>query len=273
MQTDWVEFVNVRSCENRYFNKFPPALRGTWGKHNFKIYEDLLKAQSTILLHCRTGVNGLNACLNFMSFKLAPSSVCPCGARPHDARHLFMECPLLAAPRKHLKAAMHVFCFHVLVTDYPELAANFAIRYFSLEQFAWTAKRLVNPDFGNLPTGGLRSRDPPDNFTIFNFTSATMWFVITQLLQTTELSTYPLSRASPAPPSNTVSITASPSAIKSSLSLSSCSIGPADAFEAAVPSSATFSLFGTSRTHRCALGSGYLYAGSGADIVKVSCGL
>ncbi|KAF4826745.1 putative RNA-directed DNA polymerase from transposon X-element [Colletotrichum tropicale] len=154
MQTDWGVFVDIRSCENRYFNKLPPALRGTWGKHNFKIYEDLLKAQSTILLHCRTGVNGLNACLNFMSFKLAPSSACPCGARPHDARHLFMECPLLAAPRKHLKAAMHVFCFHVLVTDYPELAANFAIRYFSLEQFAWTAKRLANPDFGNLPTGG-----------------------------------------------------------------------------------------------------------------------
>ncbi|KAF5502101.1 putative RNA-directed DNA polymerase from transposon X-element [Colletotrichum aenigma] len=146
MQTDWVVFVDVRSCENRYFNKLPPALGGTWGRHNFKIYEDLLKAQSTILLHCRTGVNGLNACLNFMPFK------------------------------------------------------------------------------------------------------------------TTELSTYPLSRASPAPPSasppsahslptvpltidqNTVSITASPSAIKWYAKLTS----PA----AAVPSSATLSLFGARRTPR-----------------------
>ncbi|KAL3299873.1 zinc knuckle, partial [Colletotrichum asianum] len=227
MQTDWVVFVD---------DKFPPALRGTWGKRNFEIYEDLLKAQSTILLHCRTGVNGLNACLNFMSFKLAPSSACPCGARPHDARHLFMECPLLAAPRKHLKAAMHVFCFHVLVTDYPELAANFAIRYFSLEQFAWTAKRLANPDFGNLPTGG--SYAGAGGTTSLQLHHLQLHFgndvvcdySITQLL-TTELSTYPLSRASPAPPSvspppahslptvpltidqNTVSITASPSAI------------------------------------------------------------
>ncbi|KAK2739309.1 hypothetical protein CKAH01_07259, partial [Colletotrichum kahawae] len=69
MQADWVVFVNLRSCEARYFNKTPPAVRGTWGEHNFKIYEELLKAQSTILLHCRTGINGLNACLNFMSFK------------------------------------------------------------------------------------------------------------------------------------------------------------------------------------------------------------
>ncbi|EQB48162.1 hypothetical protein CGLO_12626 [Colletotrichum gloeosporioides Cg-14] len=122
---------------------------------------------------------------------------------------------------------MHVFSFQVLVTDYPKLAANFAIRYFSLEQFAWTAKRLANPDFGNLPTGGsyagaegttslsirpkASTRQPHDLQLHFD-NDVVCDYSITQLL-TTELSTYPLSRASPAPPSNTVSITASPSAI------------------------------------------------------------
>ncbi|KAI8171920.1 hypothetical protein K4K48_009932 [Colletotrichum sp. SAR 10_66] len=143
----------------------------------------------------------------------------------------------------------------------------------------------------------------PDNFTIFNFTSATMWFVITQLL-TTELSTYPLSRASPAPPSvspppahslptvpltidqNTVPITASPSAIcavvSNALSVRRKGHSPmfvccfpkeyltlahySEALEGCLCLSIAEGLFKEGPLHR--QGSGYLYAGSGADIVK-----
>ncbi|KAF3804753.1 hypothetical protein GCG54_00012246 [Colletotrichum gloeosporioides] len=53
------------------------------------------EAQSTILLHMRTGFNGLNATLHFMGpagfllstseLRLAPSHMCPCGKGAHNA--------------------------------------------------------------------------------------------------------------------------------------------------------------------------------------------
>ncbi|KAK1991237.1 hypothetical protein LX36DRAFT_561883, partial [Colletotrichum falcatum] len=45
----------------------PQALLGGWGRRNIKRYEGLSRAQSTILLHCRTGLIGLNACLHSLN--------------------------------------------------------------------------------------------------------------------------------------------------------------------------------------------------------------
>lgn len=66
MKDIWTTYVDKRRHSGRDFNKFPPALEGTWGSNNLYRHQDLSKAQSTILLHCRTGVIGLNASLHHM---------------------------------------------------------------------------------------------------------------------------------------------------------------------------------------------------------------
>ncbi|KZL86892.1 zinc knuckle [Colletotrichum incanum] len=120
-----------------------------WG-HSLRtrstLHFGLSKAQSTILLHCRTGIDVLNASLH--SMKLSDTYKCPCGHvnAVHNAEHLFMHCESLTAPREHLKKAMPVFSFYNLVTHHPKIASNFVIRY----QFVWTAKYMPNPSFGNL---------------------------------------------------------------------------------------------------------------------------
>uniref|UniRef100_L2G6C8 Reverse transcriptase domain-containing protein n=1 Tax=Colletotrichum fructicola (strain Nara gc5) TaxID=1213859 RepID=L2G6C8_COLFN len=96
----WQKFV-IRSAA---FNENCPAIQGIWGQHNLKIWVDMPKAQSTILLHIRTGFNGLNATLHFMG--LAPSHMCPCGKGVHNAKHLFLHCKLLEDARKHLRKAL-----------------------------------------------------------------------------------------------------------------------------------------------------------------------
>ncbi|KZL70417.1 hypothetical protein CT0861_06297 [Colletotrichum tofieldiae] len=146
----WDHFLRTRSTLHLLFNQHPPVLVGGWGAHNLVCYKGLSKAQSTILLHCRTGIDGLNASLH--SMKLSDTYKCPCGRANavHNAEHLFMHCERLTTPREHLKKAMPVFSFYKLVTHHPKIASNFAIRYFGTNQFMWTAKYMPNPSFGNL---------------------------------------------------------------------------------------------------------------------------
>ncbi|KAF4867211.1 hypothetical protein CGCSCA2_v000256 [Colletotrichum siamense] len=62
----WQKFVIRYLSQAAAFNENCPAIQGIWGQHNLKIWVDMPKAQSTILLHIRTGFNGLNATLHFM---------------------------------------------------------------------------------------------------------------------------------------------------------------------------------------------------------------
>ncbi|KAF4941869.1 hypothetical protein CGCF245_v001199 [Colletotrichum fructicola] len=100
----WQKFVIRYLSQAAAFNENCPAIQGIWGQHNLKIWVDMPKAQSTILLHIRTGFNGLNATLHFMG--LAPSHMCPCGKGVHNAKHLFLHCKLLEDARKHLRKAL-----------------------------------------------------------------------------------------------------------------------------------------------------------------------
>ncbi|KAF4420309.1 hypothetical protein CFRS1_v013598 [Colletotrichum fructicola] len=68
----WQKFVIRYLSQAAAFNENCPAIQGIWGQHNLKIWVDMPKAQSTILLHIRTGFNGLNATLHFMGLR-APS--------------------------------------------------------------------------------------------------------------------------------------------------------------------------------------------------------
>ncbi|KAJ0351242.1 hypothetical protein KNSL1_003377 [Colletotrichum chrysophilum] len=60
----WQKFVIRYLSQAAAFNENCPAIQGIWGQHNLKIWVDMPKAQSTILLHIRTGFNGLNATLH-----------------------------------------------------------------------------------------------------------------------------------------------------------------------------------------------------------------
>ncbi|KAF5517138.1 putative RNA-directed DNA polymerase from transposon BS [Colletotrichum siamense] len=144
----WNKFVLHHLCEAAGFNESYPALQGLWGKHNAKLYADMPKAQSTMLLHIRTGFNGLNATLHFMGLVSSPK--CPCGEGIHNAKHLFLHCELLNDARKHLLKELPNLTFEALLTLQPRAAADFAIRYFGIPQFRWTAKHMPNPAFGNL---------------------------------------------------------------------------------------------------------------------------
>lgn len=79
--------------------------------------------------------------------------MCSCGRGLHDAYHLFMHCSRLSAVRQHLEEAIPgaKFTFDDLVTRHGRIAAEFAIRYFEIKQFEWTAKHMLNHSFGNLP--------------------------------------------------------------------------------------------------------------------------
>ena len=62
----WISYI--RKCYSRKDDpKKPPpspALSEPWGPRSFKYYKNLARAQSTMLLHCRTGVIGLDAYLS-----------------------------------------------------------------------------------------------------------------------------------------------------------------------------------------------------------------
>ncbi|KAL3301106.1 zinc knuckle [Colletotrichum asianum] len=149
MKESWIDESNKRRCSLGKLAYDAPTWKGTYGKHNLEAYKPLRKAQGTILLGIKTGINGLNKPLFDMHRK--ETFMCPCGEHAHTAEHLFIHCKLLDRPREHLcRAVGGRLHFQALVECYPELAANFAIRYFGLEQFKWTAKHMPNPQFPDL---------------------------------------------------------------------------------------------------------------------------
>ncbi|KAH0421539.1 hypothetical protein CcaCcLH18_13363 [Colletotrichum camelliae] len=114
--------------------------------------------------------------------RLAPSHLCSCVEGAHNAKHLFLSCKLLENARKHLLKALPELTFENLVTRRPRVAADFAIRYFDIPQFRWTAKHMPNPAFGNLgeeEQDGESSSPPWRTKEIFRRHSGLdhLWFV------------------------------------------------------------------------------------------------
>lgn len=113
------------------------ALREPWSPRSLKYYKTLNRKQSTMLLHCRTGWIGLRSHLKRLN--LEQSDRCPhCNKGPHCVEHLFIHCKhkSLALPRKRLFHEAGTRNLNTIVTKYPQLAANFAITNFSIEQFS-----------------------------------------------------------------------------------------------------------------------------------------
>ncbi|OBR05322.1 Zinc knuckle [Colletotrichum higginsianum IMI 349063] len=179
----WDQYLNRRNKASRtLFNVRPVAAKGEWRKENLECYEGLKKAQSTILIQCRTGVIGLNSFLK--QVKLSETDMCPCGTGVHTVSHLLYKCPSLAEARVHLplfnknlnkpdptnfkkragirdklgktyKKRGKTFTKPVkpnrkpyndlttLLTDHAHVVTEWAIRHFGLEQFEWTNQHLL----------------------------------------------------------------------------------------------------------------------------------
>ncbi|KAF5489627.1 putative RNA-directed DNA polymerase from transposon BS [Colletotrichum siamense] len=80
MKESWIEESNKRRCLLGKLAYDAPTWKGTYGKHNLEAYKPLRKAQGTILLGIKTGINGLNKPLFdmhiFLKLRLhAPPSV------------------------------------------------------------------------------------------------------------------------------------------------------------------------------------------------------
>ena len=68
--------------------------------------------------------------------QLADSEECGCGMK-QTTEHLFCRCNQLTWPRSLLQEEIGYFDLWSLMTDHPQVAAEWALCFFPLEQFRW----------------------------------------------------------------------------------------------------------------------------------------
>ncbi|KAM5359789.1 hypothetical protein ACJZ2D_014222 [Fusarium nematophilum] len=142
------------------------AMKELWGPQSLQYYKGLTRAQSTMLLQCRTEVIGLNlhlsrkkVCLSPVKsgraessdlilttrcvFQLVESPACPCGAPKQSVHHMFIMCEDLEHERQHLRDKVGFDDFNRLMTEQTSTVADWAITYFDLDQYAWPRKYSV----------------------------------------------------------------------------------------------------------------------------------
>ncbi|KAF6814914.1 hypothetical protein CPLU01_14277 [Colletotrichum plurivorum] len=131
----------------------PVAAQGEWGKANLKRYKGLSRAQSTILLQCRTRFIGLNTFLRPRT--LADTSMCDCGKGEHTVEHLIFDCEQLENARRNLPLRQWKFSRYntpmsqlrsldCLLTDHADTVSTWALNHFGLAQFDWTDQNMIS---------------------------------------------------------------------------------------------------------------------------------
>ncbi|RYP82468.1 hypothetical protein DL769_001661 [Monosporascus sp. CRB-8-3] len=103
------------------------ALEEEWGPQSYLYYEGLSRAQSTMLLHCRTGYIGLRAYLHSIKVESIDSDRCPCGTGRHTVEHLFFHCPNLAAFQSEYSHKVNHGDLRTLLTKDASVATQWAI--------------------------------------------------------------------------------------------------------------------------------------------------
>ncbi|RGP64340.1 zinc knuckle [Fusarium longipes] len=148
-RTRWNDYVLGRSIRKMGASidmkppVLPPALKEPWGKNSLGYYNNMSRAHSTILLHCRTEAIGLKAHVSKVCSKkdkeLVKSPFCDCSSAHRRYRqtpfHLFTECSRLSAARQLLWHKTRHLCYEDLLTRNSKLAADWALQYFDIEAF------------------------------------------------------------------------------------------------------------------------------------------
>ncbi|KAF4964395.1 hypothetical protein FSARC_7660 [Fusarium sarcochroum] len=110
----------------------PMALEETWGPESLRLYDGMTRGQSTMLLQCRTEFIGLNYFLNGIKATRPSRDL----HRPEETESLELipaECPC----GHRLEAKVGHLDFKRLLTVHGTIAADWAIAYFRLDQFAF----------------------------------------------------------------------------------------------------------------------------------------
>ncbi|KAJ0160825.1 putative RNA-directed DNA polymerase from transposon BS [Colletotrichum tanaceti] len=144
----WETYRTLYSSRHSPAIRNPPALQEGWGRQSLGYYKGLTRAQSTMLLQCRTGVIGLKSylySLNTAKTTVADTFMCQCGTAAETAKHLFVDCPDLRVERAFLRREVAILDFHRLVTTDAKIATAWAIRFFGLTQFRWIAQNMSPP--------------------------------------------------------------------------------------------------------------------------------
>ncbi|KAM0290464.1 hypothetical protein ACHAO9_004821 [Fusarium lateritium] len=172
---NWIGFWETRACEDRWETyvvgrqmkrykagkneeryKLPPALAEGWGKKSLSYYKGLTRAQSTMLLHCRSEFIGLGYHLARIKAKDEKAAVCACHRGRVTPFHLFVECSMLAVARQSLFRQVEHTNYAKLCTTDGRIAAEWAISYFDIEQFDSVRERSSR--FPPIP--GINSTHP-----------------------------------------------------------------------------------------------------------------
>ncbi|KAH9236382.1 hypothetical protein K456DRAFT_1945665 [Colletotrichum gloeosporioides 23] len=145
----WAEFAEKHALKApRTCGYEAVTYMGEWCTNIMSIHMGKTRAQSTILLHMRTGHNGLNA--NLFSINRADTNMCPCGEGEHTVEHLLFDCVSLARQRRELLLADYGICdddlrrlrLRYLLTQCAGPVSAWALENFELEQFSWTKEHL-----------------------------------------------------------------------------------------------------------------------------------
>ncbi|KAF5714860.1 hypothetical protein FMUND_7241 [Fusarium mundagurra] len=135
----WQEYVKGRKATQLAAGKHPSRLRlpvaldESWGRESRGYYKGMTRAQSTMLFQCRTEFIGLK--YHLFRIKLGDAPSCRCEKSRGTPFHLFVECSKLDSNRKRLFRELQHNNFSTLLTVDGRVAAEWAIRYFDIEQF------------------------------------------------------------------------------------------------------------------------------------------
>ncbi|KAF5697000.1 hypothetical protein FGLOB1_13100 [Fusarium globosum] len=129
----WSRHVEERNNELSRFRSAADMDKAGWGPHNLKRYRGLSRAQSTMLIQCRTGYIALNKYLHWINAYESP--LCDCGAADETVFHAFIQCEMLATARIELYTALGHRDFYRMLSEKPEIAADWAITHFEIPQF------------------------------------------------------------------------------------------------------------------------------------------
>ncbi|KAF5696619.1 hypothetical protein FGLOB1_13389 [Fusarium globosum] len=125
----WEKYVLQRRVERAMTSRgdnsaqLPAALLEPWSRKSLGYYEkNMTRAQTTILLHCRTEFIGLKAHLSKIGIKEAGPGRCACGKFRETPFHLFVQCERLKDARKKLEQKVRHISYQDLLTKHSQIA-------------------------------------------------------------------------------------------------------------------------------------------------------